>query len=272
MKIGQFAICAIIKNEAHYLAEWIEYHLLIGIERFFIYNNCSTDHTGKILECYSDVVEQVDWVGIINPQKEAYTNYLDYSGHRFAWTAFIDADEFIVYKGQGRLIDYLNKNNNCMSFRCSWEIFDSNGLMQRPEGLIIENNLRRHSVPPAQNHKSICKTETIDSQKIESPHRFAHTQNGNILMPDKELLSVYHYMLRSREDVIEKVSRGNAWDKAVESKRLANIDLAVRQILDKYEGADLEDRYMIRYADAIKERIRRRCVPEKQRPHNSTTD
>ncbi|WP_281510165.1 glycosyltransferase family 92 protein [Muribaculum gordoncarteri] len=34
-----FAICAIFRNEARYMREWIEYHLLIGVDHIFLYNN-----------------------------------------------------------------------------------------------------------------------------------------------------------------------------------------------------------------------------------------
>ena len=33
------SVCAIYRDEAHYLAEWIEFHRLVGVERFFLYNN-----------------------------------------------------------------------------------------------------------------------------------------------------------------------------------------------------------------------------------------
>jgi hypothetical protein len=39
------AMCAIAKNEGRYLQEWIEYHKLLGVEMFYIYDNESTDNT-----------------------------------------------------------------------------------------------------------------------------------------------------------------------------------------------------------------------------------
>jgi len=37
------SICAIFKDEAPYLPEWIEFHRLVGVERFFLYDNGSGD-------------------------------------------------------------------------------------------------------------------------------------------------------------------------------------------------------------------------------------
>lgn len=37
----KFSIASIIKNESPYILEWIAYHLSIGVEHFYIADNCS---------------------------------------------------------------------------------------------------------------------------------------------------------------------------------------------------------------------------------------
>ena len=49
---GYLSVCAIYKNEARYLAEWLEFHLLAGVEHFFLYNNNSTDDHREVLAPY----------------------------------------------------------------------------------------------------------------------------------------------------------------------------------------------------------------------------
>lgn len=44
----------IIKNEAEYMPEWLEYHLLVGFEKFYIYDNGSTDNIKQVLAPYVD--------------------------------------------------------------------------------------------------------------------------------------------------------------------------------------------------------------------------
>ena len=46
------AIAAIFKNEAPYLREWVEYHKMIGVEHFWLYNDNSSDNFEEILEPY----------------------------------------------------------------------------------------------------------------------------------------------------------------------------------------------------------------------------
>lgn len=59
---GTVAICALFKNEAPFLREWIEYHLMIGVSHLYLYNNCSSDNYLAILKPYikSGVVELFD--------------------------------------------------------------------------------------------------------------------------------------------------------------------------------------------------------------------
>ena len=46
------AVCAIAKNEGPYFQEWIEWHRKQGVEKFYIYDNESTDGTREVLEPY----------------------------------------------------------------------------------------------------------------------------------------------------------------------------------------------------------------------------
>ena len=44
--------CAIFRDEAAYLAEWIAFHRLVGVEHFFLYDNGSADHPEAVLAPY----------------------------------------------------------------------------------------------------------------------------------------------------------------------------------------------------------------------------
>ena len=94
------ALAAIVKNEAHYLAEWIEFHLLLGVRHVFLYDNGSTDNSPEVLAPYirDQLVTIIPWVnfsGSLNPQALAYNHALTNFGPDFAWMAFIDVDEFL---------------------------------------------------------------------------------------------------------------------------------------------------------------------------------
>ena len=59
----ELSIGAIFQNEAPYLKEWIEFHKLVGVEHFYLFNNCSTDDYLAILQPYieSGEVDLFQW-------------------------------------------------------------------------------------------------------------------------------------------------------------------------------------------------------------------
>jgi hypothetical protein len=103
------SVCAIYKNEAHYLREWIEFHRLVGVERFFLYDNGSTDNHLDVLAPYIEdgAVTVRKWFVPEQAQNAAYDDCLrrrlrelirpedsrDLTDSR--WIAFIDIDEFL---------------------------------------------------------------------------------------------------------------------------------------------------------------------------------
>ena len=46
------AVVAIFKDEGKYLKEWLDYHLLAGVEHFYLYNNDSSDDYQEVLAPY----------------------------------------------------------------------------------------------------------------------------------------------------------------------------------------------------------------------------
>ena len=89
-------ITAIVKNEARYLAEWIEYHRLIGVGKFYIYDNESTDGILAVLDKYiaEGIVEYRPITGK-NRQNDAYNDSLNRHRKEVKYMAFIDAEEII---------------------------------------------------------------------------------------------------------------------------------------------------------------------------------
>jgi len=61
------ALCAVAKNEALYIEEWVAFHVLQGVEAFIVFDNSSTDETPRILQRIAArigpraSVEVVDW-------------------------------------------------------------------------------------------------------------------------------------------------------------------------------------------------------------------
>ena len=56
-------LATMMKNQRRWLREWIEFHLIIGVEHFIVYDNESTDHPLEILQHYIDqgLVTYIPW-------------------------------------------------------------------------------------------------------------------------------------------------------------------------------------------------------------------
>ena len=76
------AICAIFKNEANYMKEWIEFHQMMGVDHFYLYNNNSADDYFSVLSQYIEkgIVTLVEWPEVPG-QLTAYKNW--YEKYRF---------------------------------------------------------------------------------------------------------------------------------------------------------------------------------------------
>jgi hypothetical protein len=154
------AICACFKNEAHYLQEWIEYHRLIGVDHFYLFNNESEDAYQAILKKYisEGIVTIKDFPGK-GIQFDVYRSCILQHHQEVTWLAMIDLDEFIClkYDFSGKMIwseaaqayavksevsisQWLDQFSHYPVLKIWWKQFGSSGLIQRDlRGLVIED-------------------------------------------------------------------------------------------------------------------------------------
>ena len=100
--LHDLAIVAIMKNEAPYLKEWLDYHLLAGVDHFYIYDNESPDNQREVAEPYvkAGLVDYFHAPGKAM-QCAAYNDAVKRFKFQARYMAFIDGDEFIypTYRG-----------------------------------------------------------------------------------------------------------------------------------------------------------------------------
>ncbi len=104
-------ICAIAKDEDFFIKEWVEYHLLIGFEHIYIYDNNSSVPISNTLSDYVDscLVTVIDFPLDMDQQRKAYMDGLQKYGSECKWMAVIDIDEFIVPKQENDIRDILDR-------------------------------------------------------------------------------------------------------------------------------------------------------------------
>jgi hypothetical protein len=224
------AACAIYLNEAPYLQEWIEFHRLVGVERFYLYNDNSTDDHRSVLAPYIDegVVVLKDWT--TKPgQASAYRDCLDEHRDEARWIAFIDIDEFLFSPLFVPLPQILQEYEPWPGVSVNWAVFGPSDYETQPPGLVTENYTRR--VPDYHPFNRMCKCVVDPKRTIRigadvSVHCFDHTEgyavDENFQLRDKKpgrgqtekcsfaRLRVNHYYMKSKEQWLAKIDRPKA--------------------------------------------------------------
>ena len=133
-----FSICSIFRDEAAYLKEWIEFHKIVGVEHFYLYNNFSKDNYKDILAKYVEegLVTLIDWP-FEQGQKTAYTDcYNRFSGET-SWIAFIDLDEFIVPKYDTDIKEWIKSYEKYPSVAVYWKMFGTSGKISSDNNHLV---------------------------------------------------------------------------------------------------------------------------------------
>ena len=126
------AVVAIFKNEGRYLREWLDYHLLAGVEHFYLYNNDSTDDYREVLAPYVEggFVTLTDMPGKL-PMYPAYDDALERHRFKCRYMAFIDLDEFLYPKSARSVVEVVDEiwadKIDVAALGINWQCFGSNG-------------------------------------------------------------------------------------------------------------------------------------------------
>jgi hypothetical protein len=99
------SICAVFRNEAPYLKEWLDFHIRQGVEHFYLYNNDSTDDFAPVIAPYKSMITLHNTMGYCQ-QRVAYNHMVENHGTETTWCAFIDVDEFL-FPTHGNLKEWI---------------------------------------------------------------------------------------------------------------------------------------------------------------------
>jgi hypothetical protein len=216
------AACLIYRNAARYLVEWLEFHRLMGVGRFFLYDNESDDDHRERLAPYIEdgIVVMQRWPGTA-VQVAAYDHCLVTHGPEARWIAFIDIDEFLFSPTGRPLTRILPRYESAPGVGVNWVNFGTSGHERRPPGLVIDNYVHIIRNPVARRTiKSVVQPAA--TLRAESCHHFAY-RDGAVAVterlepiegPDptrtetvsRDVLRINHYVTRSVEDSKEKRS------------------------------------------------------------------
>jgi hypothetical protein len=268
--IGSFehrlAVCAIFKNEAPFLGDWLLFHAGVGVDHFFLYNNESDDDFLSVLRPWIDrgMVTLKDWPGEI-PQKKAYNDCRRRARNRCRWIAFIDIDEYLFSPSTHLLPDVLKEYEGYPAVFVYWHIFGSSGNVARPAMPIVEACTLRFDLAHPVSPRGKTTGNPILGKSIVNPRlvqdagvHFSKMKAGRVTVDEQwrpsprgtitrerhstDRLRINHYWSRSIEDLREKARHRNvangdtrdleamlAWDKHLNSVK----DLTIMPVWER---------------------------------------
>lgn len=257
--MNYLSVCAIVKNEGPYIEEWIAFHLLQGVEHFYIYENGSTDDTIAKLLNFPDKVTIIPWENSPG-QLSAYQHAIDHFRESTTWMAFIDADEFL-YSVQGTIPRALQTTDNHVgAVAVHWLLYGSNGHSIKTDGLVIERFTARqadvnphvksvvkmqHAVAPLGPHAFLVDSIVISEKGIELPQNYSLDYDN----PTAFTLRINHYHTKSREEALERwmlPRSDNGGD------RLSNF----QEHFEVHDRNEIEDTSVCVFAEEIKRMLK----------------
>jgi hypothetical protein len=214
------SICAIYRNEAPYLAEWIEFHRLVGAERFFLYDNNSTDDHAAVLAPYvaAGVAVVHEWPP--HPgQQSAYDHCLGEYGGESRWIAFLDLDEFLFSPSHRPVSELLRDYERWAAVGVNRATYGTSGHKEKPDGLVIESYVMKWP-GPASIKSIVDPSRTV---RCLNPHAFAYRE-GDFAVDEHEgqiegwftaeftldHLRINHYYTRSEAEFADKLTHVRA--------------------------------------------------------------
>jgi len=209
--IGKVALVCIAKDEDNYIQEWVDYHLKLGFDDIYIYqNNWRSNVVG-------DHIHLIPFDGEVK-QLISYNDFIQNNYLNYEWAAFIDVDEFIVLKKHNNIKEFIfdYQTYDCISM--NWHLFGDNGNEK-----VVDNNydnIERFTKRGKDMNKHI-KTISKLSKNLE--YMNAHFANCKWVDSNKkigkgpynrkwsdEIIQLNHYFCKTKEEFKFKLCKGFA--------------------------------------------------------------
>jgi hypothetical protein len=211
----QLSICAIFKNESPYLKEWIEYHRLVGVDHFYLYNVNSSDLYDKVLHPYIEegVVTLVHWfegskeqiegssfAWMLSTQASAYENAILLRKQETEWLCFLDVQEFLVPGYYSDLSDLLKRYKDYPGILLASDFFDGSRFDRVDLCKLLIETAQLTCAPCVHPHRQVAKMifkPSLTDSTSWAPYR-CHFKNGKEpIALCKNEIRINHYLNRN---------------------------------------------------------------------------
>lgn len=262
-----------IKNEARYIPEYVEFHLLQGFDHFIFYDNKSNDNLLEIISPYIEagLVE----IRYYPPEVINRNNFwlMEHCVHeqkgKSKWIHFHALDERLFCPDGKQIPNLLKDYEDYGGLSVGWIYFNSNGHVNRPNGLVIDNFTTAFN--DYQCHiKTIIQPQYTNNHHGD-PHNFffnsgKYSVNENFKRVDGPFnpsnyslnkIKLHHYVTMSREEFDIKMDKGLLDVAGLENIRRNTADPQWYQ-MHNTQNKFFQNTDLIKYSNQIKENIKKR--------------
>jgi len=220
-------IVAIAKFEQDYIEEWVIYHLAMGFDRIYLYDNEDVPTYHNILKRFGNKVV------IIHAKGNNYSIGIQYmvldhfmlnfvSQHNIKYVLHCDIDEFVCLKKHPNIQEFIKEYflPNIAGISICWRYFGSSGLIKKTDEPVV-SRFRRCALKGDKLMKTLFKTEFVTGfvcchnvKPIEGYHIIA--TNGVITTEaenpdmDTSVIQMNHYYCKTIPEFFYQKSRGRA--------------------------------------------------------------
>ncbi len=225
-------VCAVVKNEAAYIQEWLAFHMHSGVEHFYLYFNEDEEDTVRVVQPFVDAglvtAAHVEGGGIQGAVYRQCLARVKAERPTAEWISFQDVDEYLFRSDRGCMMETLARMNDRAALAVNWRLYThSNHVLQLPrDQLLMEANVHTRSEddPPGQDvHiKSVIRVNhTLDCHHPHfceyEPGWQAKDELGRLVVgpfndppPSPQHIRMHHYHQRTLQDYLMKRLRGRA--------------------------------------------------------------
>ena len=224
-----FTVCAVFKNEAVNMHEWISHYLLEGADHIFLVDNGSSD---MFMTSVQPFIDSGQVTVMVNHKQHAQQEILDHYIlpilNVTEWMLNVDLDE-IVYAVEGSTSEVLSTIPcSIATISVPWKMFGSSGHKQHPSGSLVKNFQRRSSAIKSANFKAFFRSSVTTKFHIHNAEVRGKTLTLEIgtdcinnegcvramhagIMTAANVLQLNHYAIQSLQWFVKtKMSRGDA--------------------------------------------------------------
>jgi hypothetical protein len=264
------------RDHARDLREWIEFHRLVGAERFFLYNNGSVDNHREVLAPYlrDGTVVVHDWPHFPG-LRLAFDHCLEHHRDDARWIAFLDIDEFLFSPTGRPVSELLTEYEDHPGVGVNRYNFGTSGHVTRPAGLVIENftmraGVRRNAIKSIVDPRRTIKClggHTFayrDGFAVDELHRLLDKPPRPGAPPGRvgaltptftlERFRINHYMCKSEEELRARHALPSP-DTGKPRTRGLEDPVKFREFVDTYN--QFRDEVVMAYVPALREALAR---------------